>query len=55
MKIFLLSAIFLILAKAAPAEDLVKSLPNMTTFAFPLYSGYLDIPNTGKSLHYMFA
>ena len=40
---------------AAPQEDLVASLPNMTTFTFPMYSGYLKIPNTGKSLHYIFA
>lgn len=43
------------LAKAAPAEDKVDSLPQMGTFSFNLYSGYLPIANTTKSLHYMFA
>lgn len=31
------------LATAAPAADLVPSLPQMGTFTFNLYSGYLPI------------
>lgn len=43
-------------AYAAPAEDKVDSLPEMDTFSFGLYSGYLPIQgSTSKSLHYMFA
>ena len=40
---------------AAPAEDLVTDLPQMETFPFPLYSGYLPINGTKNKLHYMFA
>ena len=45
----------IVLVNSAPTEDLVKSLPNMTTFSFPMYSGYLDIEGKGKHLHYVFA
>jgi hypothetical protein len=42
-------------AAAAPEEDRVASLPDMAVFdTFPVYSGYLNIPDTTKMLHYMF-
>ena len=44
------------LASAAPEEDRVAELPNMATFDdFAFFSGYLPIPDSGKSLHYLFA
>ena len=46
---------FAAITKAAPAEDKVDSLPQMGDFTFGLYSGYLPIQGTKKSLHYMFA
>lgn len=39
-------------ASAAPAEDKVDYLPGMDTFSFNMYSGYLPIGDTSKSLHY---
>lgn len=43
-------------ALADAPEDLVQSLPQMgNSFTFNLYSGYLPINNTPRSLHYMFA
>ena len=43
------------LALSAPAEDLVPVLKDMATFnTFQLYSGYLPIGTTTKSLHYIF-
>lgn len=45
-KIFLINLLLFSLVRSAPSEDLVKMLPNMTTFDFPLYSGYLQIQNT---------
>jgi hypothetical protein len=36
-------------AAAAPEEDRVVSLPDMADFdTFPVYSGYLAIPDTTK-------
>ena len=44
------------LSLSAPAEDLVPELKDMAIFdTFKLYSGYLPITTTTKSLHYMFA
>jgi carboxypeptidase C (cathepsin A) len=44
------------LAYAAPEEDRVLEVPGMAVFDnFGFYSGYLPIPDTGKSLHYLFA
>ena len=43
------------LALAAEESDRVTSLPMMGDFDFNLYSGYLKIPDSSKSLHYMFA
>ena len=54
-KIFSLLILGSAIVAAVPVEDQVKSLPNMTTFDFPLYSGYLKVENTQKSLHYIFA
>jgi len=44
------------MALAAPEEDRVTYLPEMGYFdKYAVYSGYVDIPATGKkSLHYMF-
>jgi hypothetical protein len=41
--------------KAAPAEDLVPYLPLMTNFSFNMYSGYLPVTGTDRSLHYILA
>jgi hypothetical protein len=40
---------------AYPAEDLVKQLWQWDDISFGLYSGYVDIPNTQKKLHYVTA
>ena len=41
---------------AAPAAEQVTSLPGMGNFdKFKLYSGYIALPNTSKTLHYVFA
>ena len=43
------------LAHAYPEADRVTSMPDMAdSFEFGYFSGYLDIPDTGKSLHYIF-
>ena len=54
-KILLIAALSFALAYASFEADRVLMLPNMTTFSFPLYSGYLEIDGTKKQLHYMFA
>lgn len=42
-------------ASAAVEADRVTSLPNMAVFdTYPVYSGYVDLPNTTKRIHYMF-
>jgi len=49
------SAALVAVCAAAPEADRVMSLPDMADFdTFPVYSGYLDIPDTTKMLHYMF-
>jgi carboxypeptidase C (cathepsin A) len=40
---------------AAPAADKVDSLPGIGTFPFNMYSGFLPITGTSKSLHYLLA
>lgn len=40
-------------ALAAPAEDLMKDLPDAPSFTTKTYSGYLEVSAT-KSLHYVF-
>jgi carboxypeptidase C (cathepsin A) len=42
-------------ASADAPADKVTSLPQMGTFSFNLYSGYLPVNQTTRSLHYMFA
>ena len=49
------TALLLNIALAAPVEELVPSLPDMGSFKFKLYSGYLDIAGTSKTLHYVFS
>jgi len=42
-------------AFAAPEEERVTSLPEMGTFdQFGFFSGYVDIPDTTKQIHYLF-
>lgn len=41
------------LASAYPDADLVTELSEMPDLTFGLYSGYVDIDNTQKKLHYM--
>ena len=58
-KVFL-SSFFLLLFSAslvfgADEQDRVIFLPGMDEFTFNLYSGYLKVPNSSKSLHYMLA
>jgi len=43
----------LLLARAAPEEELVTKLGDQITFKTKTYSGYLDA-SVGKSLHYVF-
>jgi hypothetical protein len=42
-------------AVAYPKEDLVEKLDQFDDISFGLYSGYLPIDGTKKSLHYMAA
>lgn len=42
------------LASAAPAAEKVDYLPQMGNFTYGVYSGYLPINGTSKSLHYFF-
>jgi len=54
-KYYFAAAALVAVVAAAPEADRVTSLPDMATFdTYPVYSGYLDIPNTTKMLHYMF-
>eukprot|EP00344_Euplotes_crassus_P004940 CAMPEP_0196995206 /NCGR_PEP_ID=MMETSP1380-20130617/1373_1 /TAXON_ID=5936 /ORGANISM="Euplotes crassus, Strain CT5" /LENGTH=468 /DNA_ID=CAMNT_0042410819 /DNA_START=13 /DNA_END=1419 /DNA_ORIENTATION=- len=56
MKILFVLALCLAIVMAKPAEDLVKEVPDMGKFdQFDFYSGYLDIPNKQRKLHYVFA
>ena len=42
-------------AYAAPEEDRVTELPEMGKFdTYGAFSGFLDIPDTSKKLHYLF-
>jgi len=52
------AALLAALAIAAPAEDRVKTLPDVNggkEFDFEMYSGYLDVNGTSKHLHYILA
>jgi len=49
-----LATLALLVSADAPA-DLVPMLPQMDVFSFKLYSGYLPIAGTTKTLHYVFA
>lgn len=49
----LFAATLLVATAAAPAGDLVTTLPGFGPPPTPWYSGYLDIPG-GKHLHYIF-
>ena len=49
------STLLAAVAVAAPEADRVAKLPGQPAFdTFPVYSGYLPIGATSKSLHYMF-
>jgi cathepsin A (carboxypeptidase C) len=55
IKMFAVATLLIAVAFAAPAEDLVKFIPQVPEQPdFKIYSGYLDIPGTTKSLHYLF-
>ena len=54
MKITFSIVILMLLASmtlSAPADDILKQLPDCPAFDFNMYSGYLDV-NANKSLHY---
>jgi len=36
-----------------PTADLVTSLPEMETFPYGVYSGYIELPGSTKNLHYI--
>lgn len=55
MKSFALSCMLAAAAFAAPAEDLMKTLPDAPKFKSNTYSGYLATGTETKSLHYIFA
>jgi carboxypeptidase C (cathepsin A) len=38
---------------AKPAEEIVTSLPQMGTFPYGVYSGYVPIPGTSRTIHYV--
>ena len=43
---------------AGPAAELVKNLPRMNNgqdFDYNMWSGYVDIPQTTKQIHYLMA
>ena len=42
-----------LLALSYPLDDLVVSLPDLPDLPSPTYSGYLPLPSTHKSLHYL--
>ena len=49
------AAAILAVANAADESDRVTSLPGQATFdTYPVYSGYLQIPDMTNKLHYMF-
>jgi carboxypeptidase C (cathepsin A) len=49
------AAAILAVANAADENDRVTSLPGQATFdTYPVYSGYLQIPDMTNKLHYMF-
>eukprot|EP00164_Ancoracysta_twista_P002350 GFYU01003107.1.p1 GENE.GFYU01003107.1~~GFYU01003107.1.p1 ORF type:complete len:471 (-),score=144.83 GFYU01003107.1:138-1508(-) len=53
MKTLLVLALCVTAVLAFPQEDKVDSLPGVPdTPGFDIYSGYLDVPNTKKHLHY---
>jgi carboxypeptidase C (cathepsin A) len=54
MKTAFPSALIAAVAYAAPAEELMKNLPDAPAFTTKTYSGYLPVSET-KSLHYVFA
>ena len=54
MKTFALTALLAAVALAAPAEDLMGTLPGADAFDSETYSGYLTVSDT-KELHYVFA
>ncbi|CAI2368611.1 unnamed protein product [Moneuplotes crassus] len=56
MKAIYILALCVTLVMAKPADEIVKELPEMGKFdRFDMYSGYLEIPNKQRKLHYVFA
>jgi len=55
MKFVAALATFAVCAIAKPEEDRVAALPEMGTFdKFGAFSGYLNLPETTKEIHYLF-
>ena len=55
MKFVAAVAAFAAVASAKPEDHRVTSLPEMGTFdKYGAFSGYLDIPDTSKKIHYLF-
>ena len=56
MNKFIISIIFILFVSinTSSLEDKVASLPDLTDLTFNFYSGYLDLPNSVKSIHYFF-
>ncbi len=54
--VFASACILAVFVAAAPEAEKVTSLPGMGNFdKFGLYSGYIALPNTSKTIHYVFA
>lgn len=52
LKIFLTVSSLLIMGRAAPAAEEVVSLPQVPSFDFKLYSGFLPTASKARTLHY---
>jgi len=55
MKFIIAALTFASVAQAAPEEDRVLYLPEMGYFdKYGAFSGYIDIADTSKKIHYLF-
>ena len=55
MKFVAAVSAFAAVASAKPEDHRVTSLPEMGNFdKYGAFSGYLDIPDTSKKIHYLF-
>jgi carboxypeptidase C (cathepsin A) len=56
MKLLLLAIALIAIVSAKPDKDRVMTVPGMGNFSdFEFYSGYLEIPDKQRKLHYVFA